>query len=156
LEYFKTQYDSFQFDNSFCVVFTFINRTYLCGYDLNLSYPETVHYPSLTQPYDMPGYGIGVRSALALSGGDGLQTSAYRKRGLLQHIQNRFEKRFPEWDVAGRLRKRTIQDRSEQKQAWKKRALTDRANGTIDAWYGCYLLNELAEYAVNYTFPWGR
>jgi carboxypeptidase D len=28
-----------------------------------------------------------------------------------------------------------------------------RANGTIDPFYGC-LLDELIDYAVNFTFPW--
>ena len=34
------------------------------------------------------------------------------------------------------------------------RSLADRANGTIDPWYGCDLYDEMIDYAVNFTFPW--
>ena len=43
--------------------------------------------------------------------------------------------------------------REEQRQQWK-RDLSGRANGTIDPFYGCFLLDELIDYAVNFTFPW--
>ena len=36
----------------------------------------------------------------------------------------------------------------------RKRDLSGRANGTIDPFYGCFLLDELIDYAVNFTFPW--
>lgn len=36
----------------------------------------------------------------------------------------------------------------------RKRDLTGRANGTIDPWYGCFLFEELEDYALNFTFPW--
>ena len=43
--------------------------------------------------------------------------------------------------------------REEERQQWK-RDLSGRANGTIDPLYGCFLLDELIDYAVNFTFPW--
>ena len=48
--------------------------------------------------------------------------------------------------------KREMQ-REKRQRSWK-RDLSLRANGTIDPWYGCNLLDELVEYAVNFTFPW--
>ena len=45
--------------------------------------------------------------------------------------------------------------REKRQRSWK-RDLSDRANGTIDPWYGCNLLDELVEYAVNFTFPWSK
>ena len=35
-----------------------------------------------------------------------------------------------------------------------KRDLSGRANGTIDPYYGCFLLSELQDYALNYSLPW--
>ena len=35
-----------------------------------------------------------------------------------------------------------------------KRDLSQRSNGTIDSWYGCFIYDELIDYAVNFTFPW--
>lgn len=35
-----------------------------------------------------------------------------------------------------------------------KRDLSNRANGTIDPWYGCDLLDLVIDYALNYTYPW--
>ena len=35
-----------------------------------------------------------------------------------------------------------------------KRDLSARANGTIDPWYGCDLLDFVMDYAVNFTYPW--
>ena len=43
--------------------------------------------------------------------------------------------------------------REEQRQQWKH-DLSARANGTIDPFNGCFLLDELIDYAVNFTFPW--
>jgi carboxypeptidase D len=42
------------------------------------------------------------------------------------------------------LPKRSIEERDVAKKAWlaEKRDLTGRANGTIDEWYGCFLLEE--------------
>ena len=37
-----------------------------------------------------------------------------------------------------------------------KRDLSGRANGTIDPWYGCFIYDEMIDYALNYTYPWGR
>lgn len=38
----------------------------------------------------------------------------------------------------------------------QKRDLSLRANGTIDPWYGCFLFDEMVEYAINYTAPWSE
>lgn len=35
-----------------------------------------------------------------------------------------------------------------------KRDLTGRANGTIDPWYLCDLLDEVVDYALNFSVPW--
>ena len=35
-----------------------------------------------------------------------------------------------------------------------KRDLSNRANGTIDPWYGCDIFDEMRDYAINFAFPW--
>lgn len=56
-----------------------------------------------------------------------------------------------------RLAKRTTSlskhERLRARDAWK-RDLAGRANGTIDAWYGCDVYDEMVDYAINFTFPW--
>lgn len=37
-----------------------------------------------------------------------------------------------------------------------KRDLVGRANGTIDPWYGCFIYDEMIDYALNYTYPWSE
>ncbi|KAI0338858.1 alpha/beta-hydrolase [Trametopsis cervina] len=31
-----------------------------------------------------------------------------------------------------------------------------RSNRTIDPWYGCYIWDEMVDYAVNFTYPWSQ
>ncbi|KAJ7200472.1 Alpha/Beta hydrolase protein [Mycena haematopus] len=63
--------------------------------------------------------------------------------------------RFAELHGPDALFKRSdfLQRREAERQQWK-RDLSGRANGTIDPFYGCFLLDELEDYAVNFTFPW--
>ena len=42
----------------------------------------------------------------------------------------------------------------EAKRTQWKRSLVGRPNGTLDPWYGCYLFDEMWDYALNFTFPW--
>lgn len=44
-------------------------------------------------------------------------------------------------------------DRVRKRDAWK-RDISQRANGTIDPFYGCFLFDEMLDYAANFTFPW--
>ena len=108
----------------------FKDQSHLCGYDLNLTYPQTGGYfPDLQF--------IGPSDPL----GPGLAGAAKR------HVSKRA---FVE-DVNGRLAKR-----GELGDQLRKRDLTGRSNGTIDSWYGCDLYNALLSYAVNYTYPWSK
>jgi len=56
------------------------------------------------------------------------------------------------------LRAPAILDRRKRelsRREWK-RDLSTRANGTIDPWYGCDLLDLVIDYALNYTYPWNN
>ncbi|KZP30619.1 alpha beta-hydrolase [Athelia psychrophila] len=110
----------------------FKEQEHLCGYDLNLTYPQTGgHFPDLqlVAPTDPNGPGARFKSKTSVR----LSKAAFVK------------------DVNTRLAKREEGGAQLQK---LKRDLTGRANGTIDSWYGCDLYNEVIEYAVNYTYPW--
>lgn len=110
----------------------FKEQEHLCGFDLNLTYPQTGGYfPSLTvtNPSDPDGPG-----------------NAFQSRR-----KSRLTKKSFAADVNALLKKRGANP-----PPLKKRDLTGRSNGTIDAWYGCDLYNELVSYAVNYTYPWSK
>ena len=44
----------------------------------------------------------------------------------------------------------------EQAESESKRDLSGRANGSIDPWYGCFLNDELDDYALNFSLPWSK
>ncbi|KAJ7686175.1 alpha/beta-hydrolase [Mycena rosella] len=117
----------------------FREQTHLCGFDLNLTYPQNGHFPTLnlTRPTS--------NSALSESL---LNPTEDRARTLRESVSVRFA------EVQDRdAFVREIGHRSTEHQQWK-RDLSGRANGTIDPFYGCFLLDELVDYAVNFTFPW--
>ncbi|KAK2463588.1 hypothetical protein APHAL10511_004339 [Amanita phalloides] len=109
----------------------FKEQSHLCGYDIPLSYPEKQTIPPVrfTGPTqrNLPWY---------------MSASRFRKTFALKKLQRRAETIPPH-------------DDNETKQ-FGKRNLAGRANGTIDPWYGCVLLNEFIDYAINFTFPWNE
>ncbi|KAJ6581885.1 Alpha/Beta hydrolase protein [Mycena capillaripes] len=111
----------------------FKEQEHLCGYDINLTYPQngiipTVHFTDATDR-DVPF----------------LQKTKYAKRGLVAEIAQRYaELETTERDLISHQR---------QRGTWK-RDLSLRANGTLDPWYGCALLPEFIDYALNYSAPW--
>ncbi|KAL4065995.1 Alpha/Beta hydrolase protein [Scleroderma citrinum] len=117
----------------------FKEQTALCGYDLTLEYPQIGHFPTLT-------YTAGANPNASAS--FGRYKSPLTKHSLMLDAQNRFYTRLAK--RSGRLSKR---ERLRAQDAWK-RDLAGRGNGTIDAWYGCDVYNEMLDYAVNFTFPW--
>jgi carboxypeptidase D len=111
---------------------------------LNLTYPQNGHFPTLNlvRPTE--------HSALSQSL---LNPTEDRARTLHESVSTRFS------EVKGRDAFSKRSDFHERRQAehqqWK-RGLSGRANGTIDPFYGCSLLDELIDYAVNFTFPWSK
>ena len=117
-------------------------RTHLCGFDLNLTYPQNGHFPTLNlvRPTES--------SALSHSL---LNPTEGRARTLQKTISEKFTAAHGSPSLAKRAE---LHERREaERQQWK-RDLSGRANGTIDPFYGCFLLDELIDYAVNFTFPW--
>lgn len=127
----------------------FCFRTHLCGYDLNLTYPQNGIIPD--PPLILP---------------------------TQRSFPGSLDLRFPRgWTFLHELKRRhNLQSRSLVKRdkeiarsVWKREAL--QSNDTINPWasfycaakffkflkflkYGCFLFEMLVDYAINYTFPW--
>ncbi|KAJ7117599.1 alpha/beta-hydrolase [Mycena epipterygia] len=111
----------------------FKEQEHLCGFDINLTYPQEGIIPTVNfidaRDRDVPF----------------LERKKYAKRGLVAEITQRYAELEPtERDLLARQRERGT---------WK-RDLSLRANGTLDPWYGCALLPEFIDYALNYSAPW--
>ncbi|KAH9913989.1 alpha/beta-hydrolase [Epithele typhae] len=114
----------------------FREQEHLCGYDINLTYPQSGGlFPSFvyTDPTDLN------RANFA-------QTRRASRRKLANLALDAATLATVA-DAKG-LKRRTSEWIAE------KRDLSDRANGTLDPWYGCYLLEELVDYAMNFSAPW--
>lgn len=118
-------------------------REHLCGYDLNLTYPQNGHFPTLHDPFQ----GEATTALLAAP------SRSSKIKSLLAALKT------PQNDAAAAslkslpLNRREIARREERRQVWK-RSLAGRVNGTIDPYYGCFLFDEMWDYAFNFTFPW--
>lgn len=113
----------------------FEEQSKLCGYDVNLTYPQGGIIPSISLilPTD--------RDVVFL-------LSEMRMRSFKSQLLSKLSVRADEVDTL------TRRDQATRREEWK-RDLTGRpSNGTIDSWYGCLLLDEFIDYALNYTYPW--
>ncbi|RPD59090.1 alpha/beta-hydrolase [Lentinus tigrinus ALCF2SS1-7] len=108
----------------------FREQQHLCGYDLNLTYPQNGHFPTLqfVNPSDPH------RSEFS---------AASAKRDFFRKTLSRLA------SAASASTKRSIDEG-----AVAKRDLSMRANGTIDPWYGCFIYDEMIDYAMNFSAPW--
>jgi carboxypeptidase D len=104
----------------------FKEQEHLCGFDLNLTYPQNGHFPplALTSPTER------------------------ELNDFLSQRKVRFSKHSFMEEAAARFTKRG------NSRSPSKRDLTGRANGTLDGWYGCYVYDEMLDYALNFSFPW--
>ncbi|KAI0749833.1 alpha/beta-hydrolase [Daedaleopsis nitida] len=128
-------------------VFNFFReQTHLCAFDLNLTYPQEGHFPTLNLV--RPTANSALSQAL-------LNPTETRARTMREVVSEKFA--VVHGSPAAALAKRAdfLERREEERQQWK-RDLSGRANGTIDPSYGCFLLDELIDYAVNFTFPWSN
>ncbi|KAG8864445.1 hypothetical protein FRC20_010191 [Serendipita sp. 405] len=130
----------------------FVEQYNLCGYNLTLEYPASNPYPRLRDPYMDPG----VTSKAESNGEETPPMANSRWRGLdaLAMIQDTVE-----------LYKIPHEKRSEEisfnGKRFVKRQQTSPGSvlapiGTIDSYYGCFLMEQLWDYATNYTAPWRR
>ncbi|KAL0059396.1 hypothetical protein AAF712_013837 [Marasmius tenuissimus] len=122
----------------------FKEQSHLCGYDLNLTYPQNGHFPSI--PLVLPA----AREIPWLAGQ--AQSAKSFKTLLNAKVAERSEEMTARRS-GSRIIKREIEN---AKREWlnSKRDLSGRVNGTIDPWYGCIILEEYMDYAMNFTYPW--
>jgi carboxypeptidase D len=132
----------------------FVHRAHICGYDFNLTYPQTGKFPPVRTPVSP----MGEFRATAHT----RQSFAFMARRLkaLAHASA-----APEVGIIQRSSIPTHEEvaaREEKRQTWLstkrnfvyQRDLNGRANGTLDPWYGCDLVDELIDYALNFSLPW--
>jgi carboxypeptidase D len=119
----------------------FKTQHHLCGYDVNVTYPQTggtfptlqIYFPQQTE--------TPIRERW-LS-----RQSIVTKSSFVSALKDRYAQ------LTGAIDKR--EERAARATQWK-RDLAGRGNGTIDTWYYCDLFDELSDYAVNFTFPWSE
>jgi carboxypeptidase D len=122
----------------------FKTQHHLCGYDINLTYPQTggnfptleVYFPE-SEETPMRGHWLAGQNVVT-------------KSAFMSALKNQHAK------LSAGLSKREEHETREARAVEWKRDLTGRLNGTIDTWYYCELFTELADYALNYTFPWSE
>lgn len=112
-------------------------RCHLCGYDLNLTYPQNGHFPTLHPQFNEDEAFLAKRKQ---------SKASVFKQLLKQDVKER---------RAGVVRRSTLVDekRYAKREQWK-RDLTGRPNGTLDPWYQCDVYFEMVEYALNFSLPW--
>ncbi|OJA08691.1 hypothetical protein AZE42_01195 [Rhizopogon vesiculosus] len=115
----------------------------LCGYDLTLEYPQNGHFPTLNYTS-----GANASSGMSTSGRYRARQGRSSKGLFLAEMEQRYNAH-----LAKRSTSLSSREHVHAADAWK-RDLADRANGTIDPWYGCDVYDEMLDYAINFTFPW--
>ncbi|KAJ7202095.1 alpha/beta-hydrolase [Mycena pura] len=113
-------------------------QEHLCGYDLNLTYPQNGLFPTLRSPFRStnpapPDYNLNRRA--------GYKATVAASRTVLAN------------KAISNLKKRELQEREERRVLWK-RSIAGQPDGTLDPFYKCSLFTEMWDYALNFTFPW--
>ncbi|KAJ8085151.1 hypothetical protein PM082_003935 [Marasmius tenuissimus] len=127
----------------------FREQTHLCGYDINLTYPQTGgHFASLKSPFDIP-HNSRIVFGGARSGGNldldyksrAASVSALVKRA--DHARR----------LEGKSKRQTHNPDGLTLDQWKQDHLS---KGVLNPDYGCFLWEEMTDFATNFTFPWSQ
>ena len=120
------------------------HRAHLCKLDLNITYPQHVPFAPINNTLD------DIESVFPPS------TRLAKSKPLRAMLSTKRAEASSNLAPLDRLKRRNVMKRREEKrQAWK-RDLRGRANGTIDPWYGCFLMSEMTDYALNFSMPWSE
>lgn len=113
-------------------------RHHLCGYDLNLTYPQIEPFPTLN-------FTSGLKAALNRAAAHASRRSARTwKDTFLNELAAR----------QGTSRRSVDAIRSVKRLGWKRDI--SGPTGIIDFWYGCDIFDEMTDYALNFTAPWSK
>ncbi|RDX42857.1 alpha/beta-hydrolase [Lentinus brumalis] len=120
----------------------FREQHHLCGFDLNLTYPQTGgNFPTLNLTQ-------GLRATFLEATDTRVTGSSWREAIATEYaVRARTNPIMKRADYHERRGADALQ--------WK-RDISGRPNGTIDPWYGCDIFDEMRDYAVNFTFPWSN
>lgn len=119
----------------------FLNREHLCGFDINLTYPQTGgNFPTL---FINPGPAQLAAETLLLE-----SEARYAGLSWKGRIVQKLQDKQTDDPVS-------LETRHQKREEWK-RDLSSRPNGTIDPFYGCDLFDEMVDYALNFSFPWSK
>ncbi|KAF5387348.1 hypothetical protein D9757_005819 [Collybiopsis confluens] len=128
----------------------FEQQSHLCGYDVNLTYPQNGIIP--TVEFIAPG-GDNASGDFFTNRLKFAKNRTFRSR-LLARLQERSETE----DIHPQAKSLQFRKREERRQTWvdNKRGLMNRGGlvPAIDPQYGCDLLSEFIDHAINFTFPW--
>ncbi|KAF5373507.1 hypothetical protein D9757_010495 [Collybiopsis confluens] len=114
----------------------FKEQEHLCGYDVNLTYPQNGTIPTITDPF----------TTARIFAAD---FQAQPRLPVRRRLDNKA------LFARSHLFNRDVDDlQLEEGRVLLKRNLTGRANGTLDPQYGCFLFEEMLDYAHNFSFPW--
>ena len=138
--YFREQYAILNV--RFTIAHCHVGRTHLCGLDLNLTYPQKGIIPSVPPP----------QTGLARPNKIEALTSRRPSR-LVKHLVKALANDNAGNKKRDHLTTRELEVRESRRREWK-RDLSGRANGTINPAYGCFLSDELEDYALNFSIPW--
>jgi carboxypeptidase D len=135
----------------------------LCGFDINLTYPQTGGYfpqivlnttTGIPINSSIPGPEPGSLNPALVQKGGANRVNKLNVRKLLE-VAKRSEAGS---GLNKRLSARALRERDAWVRGWvaEKRDLTGRANGTYDPYYGCYLGSMLNDYTLNFSMPWSE
>ncbi|KAJ7062145.1 alpha/beta-hydrolase [Mycena amicta] len=117
----------------------------LCGYNLTFTYPQDGHFPPLIDPF---------KHAATSGAGSALLAAKAKTVAKSQARYKSLSAAFASTTTSGTSKTRPLDKRTRGQLAQWKRSLTGRPNNTLDPYYGCFLFDEMWDYAVNFTFPW--
>ncbi|GJJ10286.1 hypothetical protein Clacol_004512 [Clathrus columnatus] len=128
----------------------FKEQSHLCGYDLNITFPQTTPFPKALRPEFLdPTVGNDIILSTSIKRGD----LRNKNRDILGKIVKARDSLPPDTF----LKRDNAQERRRRFQVEVnalKRDLSGRANGTIDPQYECSLFTEVLDYALNFSQPW--
>lgn len=120
----------------------FKDQLHLCGYDLNLTYPSTSTLPTLKDPFDT------IRSEQS---GVLLEQRRRYKAVLKSFLQTL---NSAEEETVRRRHEMLSEAAARRSSPHARRASNLPPLGVLNSTYGCFLWNEMVDYALRHSFPW--
>ncbi|GJJ10263.1 hypothetical protein Clacol_004489 [Clathrus columnatus] len=132
----------------------FREQLHLCGYDLNYTFPQTKPLPSVRSAFLDESSPFAATARAAQKARFTLKQTA-RVRQTINRALKRDVLEEEERKREFQAKVRELRASPTSVSSISRRDLSGRAtNGTIDPFYHCDLLDEIIDYALNFTEPW--